>query len=151
MIKKTVIYTDFDGNERTEDHYFHLNDAEVAIWLTQSGDYTLDKVLERLASEHNGRKIMEIFTDLLKRSYGVKSLDGRRFMKSEEATKEFMETEAFSQIFMELVTDAKKASDFVNGIIPKTMSDKVKKIMAENPEGIPANLRDYLPANNTTA
>lgn len=149
MLKKTVTYEDFDGNTRTEEHYFHLNDAEVTQWLVQAGDYTLDKVLEKLATEHNGKEIMEIFTDLIRRSYGEKSLDGRRFIKSEEATKAFMETEAYSQIFMELVTDATKAADFVNGIIPKGLSTKVQKIIAENPEGIPANLRDYIPGNTT--
>lgn len=145
MYVRTITFVDFDGNERTEDHYFNLTKAEVIEWLTTSGDYTLDRVLDRLAKERNGKEVMKIFKDLIYRSYGVKSLDGRRFMKSTEIKDEFMETEAYSVLFTELVTDAKKAADFVNAIIPKDLSEEVAKIMKENPDGIPAEIRDYLP------
>lgn len=146
MLKKTITYEDFDGTQRTEDHYFHLSKAEILKWLTTTGDYTLDKVLERLSSERNGKKIMEIFDDLLRMSYGKKSLDGRKFEKSDEIWKDFADTEAYSVLFTELVTDAKKAAEFMNGIIPKDLSDEVSKIMKDHPEGIPSEIADYLPA-----
>ncbi len=143
MLKKTIKFTDYEGLERTEEHFFNLNKAEVIKWLTTSGDYTLDKLLQRLSKERNGRKIMEIFEDLIKMSYGRKSLDGRKFEKNEEIWNDFYQTEAYSKLFSECVTDAKKAADFVNGIIPKDLADEVAKIIKDNPDGIPDELKDY--------
>lgn len=144
MLKRTITFTDYDDIERKEDHYFNLNKAEVTKFLTTTGDYTLDKVLQRLSTERNGKKIMEIFENLIKLSYGRKSLDGRKFEKSEEIWQDFYQTEAYSVLFMELVTDAKKAADFVNRIIPKDIANEVERIMEENPGGIPDTLKDYV-------
>lgn len=143
MLKRSIEFEDYDGTKRKEDHYFNLNKAEVIKWLTTSGDYTLDKVLERLSTERNGKKIMEIFEDLIRLSYGKKSLDGRKFEKTEEIWNDFYQTEAYSILFTELVTDARKAADFVNKIIPKDLADEVEKIIKEYPEGIPDTLKDY--------
>lgn len=143
MYKRTIEFVDYDGQVRKEDHYFHLNKAEVIKWLTTSGDYTLDKVLERLSKERNGKKIMDIFEDLIRRSYGRKSLDGRKFEKTDEIWNDFYQTEAYSVLFTELVTDANKAADFVNRIIPKDLADEITKIIRENPDGIPDELKDY--------
>lgn len=148
MLKRTIKFIDYEGKERVEDFYFHMSKAEVIKWITTSGEYTLDKVLIRLTTEKNGKKIMEMFESLIKQSYGRKSLDGRKFEKSEEIWNDFYQTEAYSVLFTELVTDAKKAAEFVNQIIPSDMSTEVQKIMSENPEGIPDELKDYyLPAN----
>lgn len=144
MFTKKITFTDYDGNMRTEEFYFHLNKAEIIKWLTTTGDYTLDKVLERLARERNGKKIMDIFEDLIKRSYGQKSLDGRKFVKSEDVWNDFYQTEAYSVLFTELVTDAKKAADFVNNIIPKDIAGEITKIVEENPDAIPDVLADYV-------
>lgn len=143
MFIKTIEYEDFNGTLRKEDHYFHLNKAEIIKWLTTTGDYTLDKVLERLSNERNGKKIMEIFEDLIHRSYGRKSLDGRKFEKTEEIWNDFYQTEAYSILFTELVTDAKNAADFVNGIIPRDLASEVEKIIKENPDGISDVIKDY--------
>lgn len=132
MYKKTIEFEDYNGEMRKEDFYFNLNKAEVIKWLTTTGDYTLDKVLGRLSTERNGKKIMEIFEGLIELSYGRKSLDGRRFEKSKEIWDDFYQTEAYSQLFTELVTDGKKAADFVNQIIPKSLSTEVDNIMKEN-------------------
>lgn len=144
MYKRTVKYEDYAGNQRVEDFYFHLNKAEVIQWLTCNGGYTLDQQLQRLYEASRGRDIMDIFEDLLKRSYGKKSLDGRRFDKDDELWKDFHATEAYSIIFTDLVTDAKKAAAFINAIIPKNMQDDVNKIMEENKDGIPEELRAYM-------
>lgn len=144
MLKKTITFEDYDGNKRTEDHFFNLNKAEVIKLLSMGGDYTLDKLLSKLSSERNTKKIMEIFEDLIHASYGRKSLDGRRFEKSEEIWKEFSETEAYSILFTELVSDAKIAADFINGILPRDMADEIAKIVKDNPNGIPAEVKDYL-------
>lgn len=143
MYAKMIKFEDYNGVKREEEHFFNLNKAEVIKWLTTSGDYTLDKVLERLSKERNGKKIMEIFEEMIKMSYGKPSLDGRKFEKTDEIWNDFYQSDAYSELFTELVTDAAKAADFVNKIIPKDLADEVAKIIKDNPDGIPAELRDY--------
>lgn len=145
MLEKTIKFVDFEGNTREGTYYFNLNKAETIMWLTTAGEYTLDKVLLRLSEEKNGKKIMETFEDLIHRSYGRKSLDGISFEKSEEAWKSFYQSDAYSNLFVELVTDASKAAAFVNGIIPSDMAKEVTKTLMENKDGLPAELRDYVP------
>lgn len=144
MLERKIVYKDFEGVEREEVHQFNLTESEMTMWMTTTGEYTLDKVLLRLAQEKNGRKIMETFEDLIRRSYGKKSLDGRRFEKSEEIWLNFYQTEAYSQLFMELVTDAKKASAFVKGIIPSEVSKQISEVLEDNKEGLPVELKEYI-------
>lgn len=144
MLKKHIKFNDYNGQEREDDYRFNLNDSELTKWLTTSGEYTLDKIVERLAKEKNGKKIMEIFEDLIHRSYGKMSLDGVRFEKSEEIWLDFYQTEAYSVLFMELVTDAKKAAEFVNGVVSKDVSSGVIKAIKENPDAVPEELKDYV-------
>lgn len=145
MLTKTIEFTDYDGQKREGTFYFNLNKAEVIMWMTTTGEYTLDKVLLRLSEERNGKRIMEIFEDLIHRSYGRKSMDGIRFEKSEELWLAFYQSEAYAELFSEIVTDAKKAAAFVNGIIPRQMAEEVNKALLENKDGIPAELKDYVP------
>lgn len=151
MLEKTITYTDYNGNQRTETHLFNLNKSEVIKWMTTTGEYTLDKVIMRLAEERNGAKIMEIFENLIHMSYGRVSLDGRKFEKSEEIWLDFYQTEGYSELFSEIVTDADKASAFIRGIIPSELATEVAKAMNENKDGVPAEIRDYLPKNETTS
>ena len=131
MIKKTVTYTDFDGNERTEDFYFHLTEQELAEWEL-SADGGLSGVLTRIINSRDDKKLMEIFKDLLIRSYGVKTPDGRGFIKNEEVLNSFKYTQAFSDIYMELATNDVAASEFVNGIIPANLVKEANKEMKVN-------------------
>lgn len=144
MYKKTITFEGYDGVKRVEDFYFNINKAELTKWLTTSGDYTLDKVLDRLSKERNGKEIMKIFEDMIHLAYGRQSLDGRKFEKNEEIWQDFYQTEAYSVLFMELVTDAAKAADFVNKIIPRDLANEVEKIIRDNPEGVPDNLKEYV-------
>lgn len=144
MLEKTFTFTDYEGNERKETHYFHMSKAEIMMWVSTDKEYTVDKKLLQLFRERNGRQLMEFFEDLIHRSYGRKSLDGRRFEKSEAIWMDFYQTEAYSELFMELVTDADKASAFLSAIVPASIADEMK-VSAENRDKIPAELRDYLP------
>lgn len=118
MIKKTITYTDYDGNNRTEDFYFNLTKAEV-MEMEMSTDGGLEKMINKIIQTTDTKKIIEIFKSIILKSYGEKSPDGRRFIKNDELREAFSQTEAYSQLFMELATDAKAATDFVNGVIPK--------------------------------
>ena len=117
MLKKTITYEDYDGNKRTEDFYFKLSKAEIMeMELSVSGGMT--QMLNRIVAERDGEKIIKTFKEIILKAYGEKSPDGKRFIKSEELSTAFSQTEAFSQLFMELATDADAAAKFVNGIIP---------------------------------
>lgn len=118
MIKKTISYTDYDGNNRTEDFYFNLTKAEV-MEMEMMTDGGLEKMINKIIQTTDTKKIIEIFKSIILKSYGEKSPDGRRFIKNDELREAFSQTEAYSQLFMELATDAKAATDFVNGVIPQ--------------------------------
>lgn len=118
MLKKTITYTDYDGNERTEDFYFNLTQAEVTE-MEMSTEGGLGKKLEKIIQELKREEIIVTFKDIIRRSYGEKSPDGRRFIKSKELSDAFEQTEAYSILFMELAMNADAAAEFVNGIIPQ--------------------------------
>ena len=117
MLKRTFKFVDYNGNPRTEDHYFNLTQAEVTE-LELSVDGGLTAMINRVVQAQNGRQIIDTMKDIILKSYGVKSPDGRRFIKNQEVRDAFAQTEAYSQLFTELATNAKAASDFVAGIIP---------------------------------
>lgn len=117
MIKKTITYTDYNGNERTENFYFGLNKAEIMdMELSTAGG--MRNVLQLIIDKQDIPKIIDTFKRLIRMSYGEKSADGRRFIKSPELTEAFVQTEAYSELYMELLSDAEKAAAFINGIMP---------------------------------
>lgn len=125
MLKKTITYTDYNGVERTEDFYFNLTKAEITeMEMSISGGFA--EMINRIIAAQSAPEIIEVFKDLILRSYGEKSPDGKRFVKSEELSKGFSYTEAYSQLFMELAIDAEAASNFVNGIIPNDLDQNAK-------------------------
>lgn len=116
MLKKTITYTDLNGIERTEDFYFDMSKREIVkMQVSTKGGY--DVQLKSIAADLNGALIMEFIENFIAKAYGEKSEDGRRFMKSEEISKAFMETPAYEVLFEELVTDDKAAADFVNTVM----------------------------------
>ena len=123
MIKKTVTYTDYNGVERTENFYFNLSKAEV-MEMEMSTAGGMAESIQKSVDAKDAPAIIRVFKDLVLKAYGVKSDDGRRFIKSKELSEEFAQTEAYSQIFMELATDADAAAKFVNGIVPADLAQK---------------------------
>lgn len=129
MLKKTIKYTDYNGVEREEDFFFNLSQAEIVeMELSTTGGLT--EMIRKVVAAQDAPAIIKVFKDLVLRAYGEKSADGKRFIKSEEITNAFAQTEAYSQLFMELATDADAAAKFVNGIVP---ADLAKKAAAMNP------------------
>lgn len=117
MLKKTITYTDFNGTERTEDFFFNLTKAECAeMELSTTGG--LERKLKRIINESNNEEIVRMFKEIILDSYGVKSDDGKRFIKNKELKEAFSQTEAYSVLFMELATDDNAAAAFINGVIP---------------------------------
>lgn len=126
MLKKTIKFTDYNGVERKEDFYFNLSKAELSeMELEIPGG--MSAMLQKIAATQDTPSLIKIFKGLILRSYGVKSDDGRRFIKSEALREEFSQTEAYSELFMELATNADAASAFINGIVPADLSKEMSK------------------------
>lgn len=126
MLKKTITFEDLDGKPITEDFYFHLYESEVVeMELGKKGGLT--EYIKRVVAEEDGEKLVSIFKDLLTRTVGKKSEDNRKFIKNQEIIDDFVQTDAYSKLFVELATDAGQAAAFVNGIVPASMQEAVKK------------------------
>ena len=130
MLKKTISYTDYDGVKREEDFYFNLSKAELTE-MEMSTEGGLQKKIEKITKSQNGKEIIDLFKDIILRSYGEKSYDGRRFIKSKEISEAFSQTEAYTELFMELATDADAAGIFINGIIPADLVEQAKEEIAK--------------------
>lgn len=125
MLKKTITYTDYNGLERTEDFYFNLKKAEI-LEMQMSTTGTLTEMIKKIIGAQDMPAIIKIFKELVLKSYGVKSADGRQFIKNDAVRAEFEQCEAYSIIFMELATNADAAAAFVNGIVPEDMRKELE-------------------------
>lgn len=125
MLKKTLTYVDFNENQRTEDFYFHLSKAEV-MEMEMSTVGGLTTAIHRIVEAQDAPTIIKTFKEIILKAYGEKSPDGKRFIKSEDLSTAFSQTEAYSQLFMELSTNADEAAAFVRGIMPADMSKEIK-------------------------
>lgn len=132
MLKKTITYTDFNGEEVSEDFFFHLSKAEL-VELELSYRDGLQETIKRIVEAEDGKAIIAEFKKIILGSYGQRSPDGRRFIKNQALREEFESTEAYSTLFMELVTDAEKAAEFVRGVIPQDLAEEATKVTASPP------------------
>ena len=133
MLKKTITYTDYNDVKRTEDFYFNLSKAELSeMELSVDGGYA--EMAKKIAETQNAPELVKLFKELILKAYGEKSADGRRFMKVDEKGNPlsiaFSQTEAYSELFMELSQDADAASKFFIGVIP---SDLAKEVSTQLP------------------
>lgn len=126
MLKKTVTYEDFDGATQSEDIYFNLSKSEL-MEMEVSYPGGLEQHMKKVMASNNNPELFRVFKDIILASYGVKSDDGKRFMKSPELVEEFTQTAAFDSFFMELVTDEGVAAEFVKSVIPGDMRQQVEQ------------------------
>jgi hypothetical protein len=151
VLKKTITYTDFNDEEVSEDFFFHLSKAEL-VELEMSHEGGLSEALKNIVAAEDAKSIIGEFKNIILSAYGQRSEDGRRFIKNEQLREEFASSEAYSVLFMELVTDTQAAIDFINGIIPKGLAEEAAQAVqaAEDkqlpitPEGVVTDLRDKL-------
>jgi len=138
MYKKTITYPNFDGVEITEDFYFHVTQAElVELEVSEKDGFTEN--LQKIIASNDGKVIIETFKKIILMSVGQRSANGRGFDKDPEFVKEFAGTEAYSQLFVELATNAGSAAEFVNNVIPKKLAEAVEAQQAEQ-AGPPAEV-----------
>jgi len=140
MLKKSITYEDYDGNVITEDFFFNLSKAEL-VELEVSTKEGLAETLKHLIASNDGEQIIATFKKIILLAYGIKSGDGKRFIKSDEMREAFAQTEAYSTLFMELATDATAAAKFINGVVPSSL---VKEIETVSPKQISELSREEL-------
>lgn len=134
MLKKTITYTDYDGLERTEEFRFNLTKAElVDMELTTAG--TFSETMKRIIAEKDIIRIAKLFKELLLKSYGVKSDDGKRFIKSQELSEAFSQTESYSDLYIELLSNPEEAAKFFAEVAPKM--EEVSAVPAGNVTVLP--------------
>lgn len=143
MLTKKIKFEDFDGNPREETHYFNLSKAELTqLELSISGGLT--GLLQQISETQDIPKVIELLTKFIDLSYGKKSLDGRKFEKKPEYLEDFKSTNAYVELYMELVSDANKAAEFINAVVPSDVSEKAKELQQNGT--LPAGLNPNHPA-----
>lgn len=120
MLKKTINYVDYNGVERKEDFYFNLSKAEVTE-MELSVDGGLSQMIEKLVNAKDNKQIIALFKEIILKAYGEKSADGKRFIKSKELSEAFSQTEAYSELFVELALNEVEAANFIKGILPANL------------------------------
>lgn len=132
MLKKTIQYTNYNGEDVKKDFYFNLSKAEILeMEMSYPGGFAA--MIQSVVDAKDAPQIMKIFKDLIKKAYGEKSADGEHFAKSEAISEAFTQTEAYSVLFMELVTDDKAAANFINAIVPVDMAQNNKPAIPAPP------------------
>lgn len=134
MLKQTITYEDFNGKERTEDYYFNLTKTELTRLQAHyhtANSKGLEDYLNTIVENDDQEKIVDFFEDLIKRSYGVKSEDGKHFRKNEEIITDFFDSPAYDSLFIKVCSDTDAAVAFVSGLIPKDLAEEVKKQQAQ--------------------
>lgn len=126
MLKKTITYEDYNGNTRKEDFLFNLTKTELMKWDLKTPGGLAAK-LERITQKFDVPELTSFIEALIDNSYGIKSDDGVRFIKDEKLSTMFRQTEAYDQLFVELLSDEKKTAAFINGILPKELMEEVAK------------------------
>lgn len=131
MLAKEITYKDYNGVERKETFLFDLSEAEILeMELSTVGGF--EQYINKIINAQDTPQLVKIFKELILKAYGVKSDDGRRFIKNDKLREEFSQTPAYSKLFMELATNAQSAAEFVNKIVPESMADvddsKIKPI-----------------------
>ena len=124
MLTKSITYKDFNGVERTEEFFFHLTKADL-IEMQLSVHGGLDAMIKRIVNTTNEPELIKMFKELILKSYGEPSADGKRFVRFDKdghrLADDFAQTAAYPVLFMELATNADAAAKFVNGITPDDM------------------------------
>lgn len=133
MHKELISYTDYNGESRSETFYFNLNKAEITeMELSVNGG--LSESLKSIVEKRDVPNTIAVIKDIILRSYGIKSPDGKRFMKSKEISEEFSQTEAYSELFMKLLSDSEYAAKFMNSIIPADLAKAAEEYAEKNPD-----------------
>lgn len=126
MFARTFVYKDYNGKTRKDTWYFNLRKDEL-LKLEMGSWGGLDALLKRMIREEKPDKIVDMFEKIILSAVGEKSPDGKKFIKNEEIRQDFYQTEAYSDLFYELVTDPKATAAFLKACIPEELAAKINE------------------------
>ena len=135
MLKKTITFEDYFGEEITREFWFNLNEAELTE-MNLMEDGGLERLIKKIIDTHDQKRLIEYFKKIVLDSYGEISDDGVRFIKSKELSTAFSQTDAYNRLYMELVTDADKAAEFINGIVPPEVAQRADEVRKQETKGM---------------
>lgn len=150
MLKRSITFENFDGDTVTKTYYFNLNESELAELEASHGNIGLREAMQRMIESKDSGAVLAEIKRVVLLAYGVRSDDGDRFIKNDEVREHFTQTNAFSSLFMELLSDAEKAADFFIGIIPAGYSEQVKANMEQDATAEAEFVRKALEARAST-
>lgn len=136
MLKREIKYEDFNGNKTSDIFYFNLSEHEL-VDLEVAQKQGLQAMLQEIIDTKDHKGLIELFKKIIMLSYGEKSSDGKRFIKSEQSRLEFSQSAAYNTLFMELATDDGAAATFLIGTLPSSMTGEIKKAMITGPTPVP--------------
>ena len=136
MLKKEITYEDYNGEKQTDVYYFNLSKAELVDMSFGDGKSVADTIRQATETQDRGR-LIGLFKQLVLDSYGEKSEDGKRFIKSQELREQFAQTAAYSELFMELATNDQAAIKFIKGLLPKDLADGLNQQRDQDKSVIP--------------
>lgn len=129
MYAKKITSTNYNtGEQKERTYYFNLTKAELMeMELGKEGG--LQEYIKKIVDAEKTPELVKLFKELILMSYGEKSEDGMRFMKKaidgHRLSDDFEQTDAYSELFTELATNAESATAFVNGILPAQLQAQV--------------------------
>ena len=137
MYTKTITYKDFKDQERTETFSFNMTEVELIKWVSQHGRYTQDAVIDAMMRKDDSKGLVDLLDELIRESYGEVSLDGKRFVKSQEIKEGFFESKAYPILFLELASNSDEATKFFNEVFPDNLEETIRKIRERNEAELP--------------
>ena len=129
MYVKKITFTDFAGETRTEEYMFNMSKSDIVQWR-YSVNGGIEEVFRRIIDKNDQKALIGMVKDLIHRSYGERSIDGKKFEKRRDGVDlvdDFEQSAAYDALFMELITDSKAAADFVNGLMPAELVAELEK------------------------
>ncbi len=136
MLKREINFEDFNGNPSTEVFYFNISKPEL-IELEVEYDEGFGAMIQGVIDAKDHKTLIKRFKDIVLMAYGQKSVDGKRFIKSEQLREEFAQTAAYSALFMELATDDNAAVIFLKSVLPRDMVGEFDKAVTSTPSPPP--------------
>ena len=126
MYKKVIKYEDFNGQTREDTFYFNLSKAEL-MEMELSTKAGVEEMIRMLIATKDNAKIVETYKGLILKSYGIKSEDGTRFIKTKELRDSFEQSNAYSEFFIELLSDPDEQIRFMNSVISGVNAPEMKE------------------------
>lgn len=132
MIKKHIIYHDYDGDTREDDFYFSLNQVQFAR-INKLFPGGLEAYVEKITKDKNADEMFRVIDILVSEAYGERQ--GAAFIKvapnGQKLSDFFVNTEAYDTLLTELLSDENSLINFLTGCLGQEAQIRAKETMAK--------------------